>query len=69
MSGDVFPARTNAAILLMLIATTSSRTCAKHNVGRSNAVIEISSYSLINNCLRPCKLTVSKLFLVNLRII
>jgi len=29
MFGDVGQARTNAAILLMLIATTSSRTCTK----------------------------------------
>jgi len=36
MIGDVGHARTNAAILLMLIATTSSRTCTKPTVGRSN---------------------------------
>ena len=29
MFGDVGQARTNAAILLMMIATTSSRTCTK----------------------------------------
>lgn len=29
MLSDVCPARTNAAMLLMLIATTSSRTCTK----------------------------------------
>ena len=29
MFSDVCPARTNAAILLMLIATTSSRNCTK----------------------------------------
>ena len=32
MFGDVGQARTNAAILLMLIATTSSRTCTKPTV-------------------------------------
>ena len=35
MFSDVCPARTTAAILLMLIATTSSRTCAKPIVGGS----------------------------------
>ena len=34
MFGDVGHARTNAAILLMPIATTSSRTCTKPNVIR-----------------------------------
>ena len=34
MFGDVGQARTNAAILLMLIATTSSRTCTKPTVVR-----------------------------------
>jgi len=33
MFGDVGQARTNAAILLMPIATTSSRTCTKPIVG------------------------------------
>jgi len=35
MFGDVCPAQTNAAILLMMIATTSSRTCTKPIVVRS----------------------------------
>jgi len=34
MFGDAGQARTNAAILLMPIATTSSRTCTKRNVSR-----------------------------------
>jgi hypothetical protein len=34
MFGDVFPARTNAAMLLMQIATTLSRTCTKLTVVR-----------------------------------
>ena len=41
MFGDAGQARTNAAMLLMLIATTSSRTCTKPIVGRSF----ISTYS------------------------
>ena len=32
---DVGQARTNAAMLLMMIDTTSSRTCTKPTVGRS----------------------------------
>ena len=32
MLSDVCPARTTAAMLLMLIATTSSRTCTKRTV-------------------------------------
>ena len=39
MFGDVFQARTKAAILLMLIATTSSRTCTKPNVTGSFSVV------------------------------
>jgi len=35
MFGDVGQARTNAAMLLLLIATTSSRTCTKPTVGCS----------------------------------
>ena len=35
MFGDVGQARTNAAMLLMLIATTSSHTCTKPIVGGS----------------------------------
>ena len=35
MFGDVGQARTKAAMLLMLIATTSSRTCTKPIVGGS----------------------------------
>ena len=35
MLSDAFPARTNAAMLLMLIATTSSHTCTKPIVVRS----------------------------------
>jgi len=35
MFGDVGQARTNAAILLITIATTSSRTCTKPIVGGS----------------------------------
>jgi len=38
MFGDVGQARTNAAILLMLIATTSSRTCTKPIVVGSQSV-------------------------------
>jgi len=34
MFGDVGQARTNAAMLLMLIFTTSSRICTKPNVAR-----------------------------------
>ena len=34
MFGDVGQARTNAAMLLLPIATTSSRTCTKPTVGR-----------------------------------
>ena len=41
MFGDVGHAQTNAAILLVPIATTSSRTCTKPTVGRSF----ISTYS------------------------
>ena len=41
MFGDVGQARTNAAMLLMLIAATSSRICTKPTVGRSF----ISTYS------------------------
>jgi len=33
MFGDAFQARTKAAMLLVLIATTSSRTCTKPTVG------------------------------------
>jgi len=35
MFGDVSQAQTNAAMLLMPIATTSSRTCTKPTVGGS----------------------------------
>ena len=35
MFGDVGQARTNAAMLLQMIATTSSRTCTKPTVGGS----------------------------------
>jgi len=35
MFGDAGQARTNAAILLLMIATTSSRTCTKPNVSGS----------------------------------
>jgi len=35
MFGDVGQARTNATMLLMLIATTSSRTCTKPHVSGS----------------------------------
>ena len=35
MFGDVGQARTNAAMLLLMIATISSRTCTKPIVGRS----------------------------------
>ena len=35
MFGDVSQARTNAAMLLMMIATTSSRTCTKPTVSGS----------------------------------
>ena len=35
MFGDVGHARTNAAMLLLMIATTSSRTCTKPTVVRS----------------------------------
>ena len=38
MFGDVGPARTNAAMLLMPIATTSSRTCTKPTVGRRQSL-------------------------------
>ena len=38
MFGDVGQARTNAAMLLKLIATTSSRTCTKPTVGGSFVV-------------------------------
>ena len=41
MFGDVGQARTNAAMLLMMIATTSSRTCTKPTV------IRLSSSSTI----------------------
>ena len=43
MLSDVGQARTNAAILLMLIATTSSRTCTKPIVG---------SRCILNGCLK-----------------
>jgi len=33
MFGDAFQARTNAAMLLLMIATTSSHTCTKPIVG------------------------------------
>ena len=38
MFGDVGHARTNAAMLLMLIATTSSHTCSKPTVGRRQSL-------------------------------
>jgi len=39
MFGDVGQARTNAAMLLLPIATTSSRTCTKPTVACSNIFI------------------------------
>ena len=45
MFGDVGQARTNAAILLTLIATTSSRTCTKPIVACSN-ILGLSEFSL-----------------------
>ncbi len=41
MFSDVGQARTNAAMLLMLIATTSSRTCTKPTVACSTSWIEL----------------------------
>ena len=48
MFGDVGQARTNAAMLQLMIATTSSRTCTKPTVGRRqgvNALLEEYIYS------------------------
>jgi len=42
MFGDVGQARTNAAMLLPMIATTSSRTCTKPIVSRSFVILHIS---------------------------
>jgi len=42
MFGDVGQARTKAAMLLMLIAATSSRTCTKPIVSRSFVILHIS---------------------------
>ena len=45
MFGDVGQARTKAAILLLMIATTSSRTCTKPIVGGSfNQTLEVEAY-------------------------
>jgi len=41
MFGDAGQARTNAAILLLMIDTTSSRTCTKPTVGRSAFLIVV----------------------------
>jgi len=40
MFGNVGQARTNAAMLMMLIATTSSRTCTKPTVSGSFAFLQ-----------------------------
>ena len=45
MFGDVGHARTNAAMLLLTIDTTSSRTCTKPTVACSN-ILGLSEFSL-----------------------
>ena len=47
MFGDVGQARTNAAMLLLPIATTSSRTCTKPSVVRSCYYAVVQSSNLI----------------------
>ena len=47
MFGDVGQARTNAAMLLLPIATTSSRTCTKPTVVRSLFYLSIISFANI----------------------
>ena len=49
MFGDVGPARTNAAMLLMTIATTSSHTCTKPIV--SGSFGQLSGTIVLNNLL------------------
>ena len=44
MFGDVGQARTNAAMLLLMIDTTSSRTCTKPTVVRRNILLIQSSF-------------------------
>ena len=56
MFGDVGQARTNAAMLLMPIAATSSHTCTKPIVRRSFNYISNIIYCLSINLLCLCKI-------------
>ena len=47
MFGDVGQARTNAAMLLPMIATTSSRTCTKPTVVRRISIVFYPIYPIV----------------------
>ena len=48
MCGDVGQARTNAAMLLLMIATTSSRTCTKPTVARRFSLVPSRQAAMID---------------------
>ena len=48
MFGDVGQARTNAAMLLLMIATTSSRTCTKPTVARRFSLVPSRQAAMID---------------------
>ena len=52
--GDVGQARTNAAMLMMLIATTSSHTCTKPTVSGSFALLQNIIFGCILKAYYPC---------------
>ena len=54
MFSDVGQARTNAAMLLLPIATTSSRTCTKPTVSGSFALLQNIIFGCILKAYYPC---------------